>query len=78
MIHFGFKCFSKKMCCEYTIPDLHVGVPKDNRGVPTVAQRLKNWVAVEVRIQSPAQPSGLKDPGLPHRHRSQLQLGFHP
>ena len=46
--------------------------------VPAVVQQVKNLtegapVAVEVRVQSLAQHSGLKDASLP-----QLQLGFSP
>ena len=53
-------------------------------GVPSVTQWVKNptaaaWVAVELRFQSLAQYSGLKDPALPQlRCRSQLRLGMDP
>ena len=47
-------------------------------GVPTIEQWVKNptaaaWVAAELRVQSPGQHSGLKDPVLP-----ELWLGFNP
>ena len=49
-----------------------------------MAQWVKNptavsQVAVEARVPSPAQHSGLKDPALPPlRRRSQQRLGFGP
>ena len=55
---------------------------QEARGVPTVVQWVKNltavaWVAMEARVGSPAQCSGVKDPGLPQLQcRSQLQLGL--
>ena len=54
------------------------------QGVPTVAQWDKNptaaaRVTTEVRVQSPAQDSGLKDLALPQLlHRLQLWLRFCP
>ena len=53
-------------------------------GVPSVAQWVKNpsteaRVTAQVRVRSPAQHSGLKDPILPQLwHRSYPWVGFNP
>ena len=60
------------------------GPKTQQRGVPTVAQWVKNptaapWVAVEGRVPSPAWHRGLKDPAWPQLwHRQQLRLRFSP
>ena len=52
------------------------------KGVPTVAQQVKNptavaWVTAEAEVQFPAWHSELKDLGLPWLQRMlQLSLGF--
>lgn len=54
------------------------------RGVPAVAQWVKNltavpWATVEAQVQSPAWHSELKDPALPQlQRRPKQQLKFNP